>query len=436
MFDNGKSGFGFPKIEKAHTLVLTTSKYRYNECISKGIPVMSLSAYLGISPKTSIETLFGVYNHFFTPDFVNMYEADKIGVDTVLINTIYDAFLKKVDFTTYCLNIGNTFCWFNMKNNKVLYEGHEVLTEPASMYSVGKFANRLRYLMVQSGASLNNVVFYSWGDFLLEEIFPNYKDLRAVMSGIKGLGGLSLEDTYEQLSEYILTDKDREEIDAHKFVNLLIDNASILGMHSDSYGNLLFKQNYYKNYSACKSNVTITRDTEFFMIVDCEGVSSSNGALQNGFREIGVILCIKQKDRLVCRYFMQSQSAIFESFMKELPCAYRAFSGRNIPKNGIKTYVYGASDKKMIQGQIETIKDRWLRNKSMNLFDFVDVKYLIGKVLDKDGMTAKRTLQNIARHFNVMAVRPKHNALSDARTLFNILSAIKRRENLDEAKEI
>ena len=51
-------------------------------------------------------------------------------------------------------------------------------------------------------------------------------------------------------------------------------------------------------------------------------------------------------------------------------------------------------------------------------------------------MTAKRTLQNIARHFNVMAVRPKHNALSDARTLFNILSAIKRRENLDEAKEI
>lgn len=301
----------------------------------------------------------------------------------------------------------------------------------ASSYYLGKFANMLRYNLVSTGASLNNVVFYSYDDFLLSDTFTTCKDLKYLFDSVIGLSNLSIEDLYKHLTDTIVFDK-LPRVTAEMLVHALNSKFHTLGVKDCGNRTLGLSHNYCKNYSECTTGYLLNKDTRYFLVLDCEGVSSSNGSLKNGFREIGLLLCAEYKGTYICRYEFQSDNRIFSDFIESFYTRYRDITNSNVPKVGLDTYVYGASDAVMVQGEINHIKSKKLKGMAEHLFNFIDTKYRINKVLDEDKMSSKRTLQNIARHFNVLAVRPKHSAVSDARTLFNILTEINRRETLNE----
>lgn len=416
----GKEGYGFPKIDKYHTLVLTTSRYRYNECVSKGIPVQSLSQYLGVSQKGIIESLFSIVNHFFV-----LEGSDELYSDQVLVRLIYDAFLKEEVPTTYCFCIDTTFCWFNIDENRLSNIHTLTMNATATNYTLGKFANLLRYRIVCSGGSLNKLVFYAYGDFILTDTFANYRDLKYLFDGVRGLANMPLSQVYERLIDKLLFRP--ELVTAEKLVYALNSKFHTLGIR-ESNNAIQLRSTYCKNFSECSAGYLPLRCLKYFLVVDCEGVSSSNGSLKNGFREIGLLLCAEYKGKMICRFEFQSDSRLFEDFIESFYQCFKEVTNQSIPRCGLDTFVYGVSDEVMIKGEIEHMTNKKLKGMAERLFDFKDTKYQINKVLDKEGMTAKRTLQNIARHFDVLAVRPKHSAVSDARTLFNILSEINRRE--------
>lgn len=350
--------------------------------------------------------------------------------DQVLVRLIYDAFIKENVPTTYCICIDKTFCWFNVGKNRLENIGSFEMKMPTSSYTLGKFANMLRYQLVSSGVSLNNIVFYSYGDFILSDTFLSHRDLKYIFDDIVGLNKLSLMGIYERLIDTVLLEKNIN-VTATMLVNALNSKFHTLGIKETSTRTLSFKTTYSKNFSECTTGYIPTRNARYFLVIDCEGVSSSNGSLQNGFREIGVLLCAEYRGNYICRYEFQSDNRIFSDFIESFYVRYREITNSSVPKSGLDVYVYGASDGVMIKGEIEHIKSKRLRGMAEHLFNFVDTKYMINKVLDKDNMSSKRTIQNIARHFNVTAVRPKHSAVADARTLFNILTEIHRRETLD-----
>ena len=397
-------------------LVLTTSRKRYMECKAEGYEVESYAKYLGISD--NIETLYTIFNYFF--------KCDKID-DVTMMFVLFEAFINNKKPKVYCVWVDNTVCYFKIDNGiKIL--GEMSISEPISKFSVGEFYRELRYRLVCSDFSLNNVYHLCYGRPFCSDYIGSYVDLRLMFSFIEGLKGLSLPKIVERLSSriYLTTTI----VTAKSLVESLRDSYISLGI-KESGNKLSTRYAYYKDYTVCNYDIlTKYRDCEYGFIIDCEGVSGGNGALQNGCRQVGVVIYVEYKGRfgMLDKYVFDGE-LLTESLI-ELPNTFKDVTGRNIPRGGIPTYIYGTSDKIMIESQINSA-DKKTSKQLKGKFKFIDVKFEINKVLDSKGMTAKRTLQNIARELGVYAVRPKHNALADAKTLFNILSEIKKGANYE-----
>lgn len=414
MFEGGGINNGLPKVSKSNTLIVTVSRRIYNYYKERDISVISLSAYMGISPKDKIFPLYTVWSYYFDGE---------IDCDEDMILMLHGAVIEDRDWV-YCLCIDKTFCWFSYdsERSEIKVMGSMSLTEPVSSYSIGKFLNRLRYNLVNSGASLMRTVFLSYGDFIFKDYIASYRDFGVMLNSIQGLDSQTLQGVYSKLSNTLCT-KDKD-ITASDMLKALSDSCKALGLRFN--GNKIdYRRVYYKDYSICTCSNYNKKNVSYSLVIDCEGVSGNNGALQNGFRQMGVIFCAEFDDKILSMYKFTIEKELLLESLENIPSLYKDLTDRNIPVGGIPTYIFGASDKIMIESQIE-LSDRRVRKRLTGVFDFIDVKYDISRILDNGGMTSKRTLQNIARFFGVYAVRPKHNALSDARTLFNILAVIKK----------
>lgn len=389
--------------------MLTTSRKRYKECRAEGYNIDSFASYLGIS--TNIESLYTIFNYFFKCDEID---------DITMIFVLFEAFIVEKSNQAYCVWVDNTVCWFTIDGG-IVKKGTLTIKEPITRFSTGEFFRTLRYRIVNSDISLNNVHHLSYGAPFALDYITKYTDLKLMFNSVVGLAGLSLPSIIERLKKRIYLTP--PSVTADSLVDALGDSFESLGIKEER-NRLFIRNQYYKDYTLCNYDSLLGyRNSEYGFIIDCEGVTGSDGALQNGCRQVGIIIYIEYNGRygMVDKFILDGE-LLTESLI-ELPNRFKQLSGRQIPKGGIPTYIYGASDRVMLESQISHA-DKKTSRQLKGKFKFIDVKHEISHYMDEHGMTAKRTTQNIARYLGVCALRPKHNALADAKTLFNILSEI------------
>lgn len=411
-------GYGEPDFDLTDYTVLTTSKRVYSHYKDSGISVESFSAYLGITCPGVILTLYQIYDFYFEGYISNNKE---------MLSFVFRAFID-VRPWGYCVAVADSFCWFKVTVNGIHKLGLISMDEPISNISVGSFIKRLRYSLVSTDVSLKALSFLSYGKLILSDYCDKYVDLRLIFSGVNGLSNESLLGVYNQLSDKISVTK--RHVSAEDLVSCLSDSSRALGASFEN-GDFRCRSHYYKDYSSCKFMNVQSRELCYFFVIDCEGVTGGDGSLQAGCRQLGIMLCAKYRELLIPLHSIVINSELIVDSLLNIPSMYRNITDHGIPAKGVPTCIYGVSDKVMIESVINSTEGR-TKKKLSGLFNFYDVKSTITGVLDREKMTGKRTLQNIARYFGVYALRPKHNALSDARTLFNILSIISRKEFLNE----
>ena len=97
----------------------------------------------------------------------------------------------------------------------------------------------------------------------------------------------------------------------------------------------------------------------------------------------------------------------------------------NILSHNIRVLVYGTSDETLFQA---SLREKLSQRKYVNIcnkLEFINVYDYINSYIDKfDDFDEKHTLENVAKYLSVRVLKPIHNPLNDARTLFNVLSRI------------
>ena len=255
--DDGSIGYGTPDLKRSNTLIITTSKTIYNNYKAEGYEVVSLSAYLGISPRDKILTLYQVYDFFFSGNVTTKEQIVKI---------LYSAFIAESKIWCYCLIVNDSVCWFRVTDKGIRKMGSMSVPDPISSISVGYFVKQLRYELVMTGVGLNKLSFLTYGTSILSDYYPVYKDLSIMFSGIDGIKDLSLLEVYNQLSNTVSVT--RKTVSASDIVDALSDSYRALGL-SFSNAHISYRCRYYKDYSDCHYTGLVSRNCEYFFIFDC-----------------------------------------------------------------------------------------------------------------------------------------------------------------------
>lgn len=390
----------------------TTSEVAYNEYKSKGKTIYNLTTVLGFGNK--FLSLYTLWSIFFDGGITN---------DTEMSDMLIQGIIEDKNYT-YCFVNGNDVCWFRLSDKKIIIHGDFTLID-SSLYNEGTSLKRLNYLLVKSGSSLKNISYYKWGYSFIENYYK-CMSIEDLFSNIHGIDTASLSSIIERLrvSEYC-------GYGINSLVSCMSDNFLALGL-KDGNGHIITRDYYLKDYSVCKGRFS-GKEVTYGIILDCEGVSDCDGSLQNGCREVGGIIFSELNGKMFSVHQFIADSRLLSEVLVNVVETYRDVIDRLEPKTGIPTYVYGASDKIMLENQISSISSKKIRKFLGNKFNFIDVKHYVNSYVGN--MVDKRTLQNIARELGVLAVRPKHNALSDARTLFNIIAEISKKRRCFNVKE-
>lgn len=394
------------QIPKSET-ILTQSDETYNLCKNYGYSVQYLSEYLGMNPE------FGLYEIFST------FFDGKIRMDSDMVDAIFNGLIYDSDWC-FCLKLGATFCWFTISGGSCIKRGTMQFSEPVSRYSVGKFIKRLRYSIAVSGINLKRVKYLVWSDEDVGYAFRNYilkyDRLEDFFRKIDGLRNLSCVNVMQLLSKHIQL---KYHVSAENFVDCLNDSSKALGINE--VNGILYSSNvYYKDYSSCVSPVFDMSGSTYGVVLDCEGAKGGNGSLENGCSEIGGLIFCRYKNILLGLSQFSCDEVLLEETLVQVISNYREFSFSKFKV--IDVITFGSSDSVMLLSSIRMVCSKVQAKRLISQFRFIDSRSLI---LDHaQGVDGRETLTNLARSFNVMPVIPKHRALSDARTLFNILAKI------------
>lgn len=409
-------GFGEPAISKDE-LVLTQSLDVKTEYELRGYNVSLLSSYLNL------------------PDFLGLYEIfsiyfdGKISSDFDMLRGIFTGLIQDSDYC-FCLNVGNTFCWFIVGTNSLRKLGKIQFSHDISKYSIGKFIKRLRYQIVDSGINLNKVRYLYWDSNDLSKYLVSYiKDysyLSDFFNKIDGLKNLSIISIMQLLSE---NHRDRYISTASDFIDCLNDSFVKLGLNQKD-GILYARHVFYKDYSSCKSNIFNKKGCTYGLILDCEGKKS--GVLNDGVSEIGGLIFCKYKNILLnIEMFISDEPSLWDTF-NQIIKSYKEITGELFSRNKIKVFVYGKSDSIMLNSSLKKVCS--LKNYKLitSTFSLVDSQSFINHYLDKNNIVIEKShsLSNIAMAMDVQVVKPLHNPINDSRTLFNILAKILQSSNI------
>ena len=108
---------------------------------------------------------------------------------------------------------------------------------------------------------------------------------------------------------------------------------------------------------------------------------------------------------------------IFESYERQIQ--------RYIPNKGVDILVYGANDEKMIRASFSGKQGKIMKKKIDRLFHFTDCRSYVDDFIDMSEIKVdNHKLSTVAKTLGVLTVEPKHNALNDSKTLFNVLAQI------------
>lgn len=367
-----------------------------NKFVVNGLSPPELNKILGVSTDLG---LFEIFSYFF---------EGKLETDDSMIEILENAFFKDSPYC-FCLKLGNSFCWFTVGKSRLYIKGKLIFSEPISTYSVGKFIKKLRYSIAKSGVSLGKVTYLVWDEADLkgfEGYIIKYNLLSEFFNKIDGCKGLKCSNIMRLLS------KERGGIisyNAEQFVDCLNDSYDILGLNEID-GVLYSKNVFYKDYSNCVSSLVSSKECSFGIVLDTEGIKGSNGALSNGVGELGGIIFCRYKGILLNVTSFTCDALLVSETVSQTIKRVRELSGDS--RKPINTFIFGRSDIKMLQNSLPI--------KLFKQLTFIDCKPIILKSYN----LSSSSQSDIANELRVALIKPKHNPLSDAKTLFNILAKL------------
>lgn len=229
---------------------------------------------------------------------------------------------------------------------------------------------------------------------------------------------LQSNDVFMRLFSGVL--RDRYIVTAKELIQVFDNMSQKLDLVlSDDRRSFLHSGTYYKDFSSDTLSRDFKNGYNYAVIVDCEGTS------YGGCKEVGGLIVAYGKGNLAkieTFYFKQRD---FSDGISNVISRYEQITGRYLPARGIPVVTYGGSDENMILGELKENSSRLARRRFKSQFDFIDSQGYIFDYLDDTGLRLEnRHLSDIAEGLGVEVITPKHNALNDAKTLFNVLSRI------------
>lgn len=405
------SGYELPDLDLINSdLVVVQSAELYDYYTKLGARVKRLSDVLGLV------TDMGLYEIF------SFYFEGKVKDDIDMLELIFSGLLNNSDYC-FCLKIGVTFCWFEVRKDRIVKLGTLQFGEKPSKYTVGRFIKRLKYQIAKSGVNLNKIRFLTWNKDDISEEFStyitNYINLESFFGNIDGLKGLTCTNVVKLLSKDIQL---RFNVTAETLVDALQVNFRTLGIYEKD-GVLYSRNAYLKDYSICVSSILEPEKCTYGIIIDCEGKLGEDGSLQNGCRELGGLIYCKYDNILLNIDTFVCDEKLIEDTLERVFENYKDLTNQI---SNINVLVYGYSDVIMLQSSLEQIGGKKFRKKVLNRVNIVDCQPFFNDYIEKKGLDIQKNpkLTKLATELKVSPVYPKHMPLNDARTLFNILAKI------------
>lgn len=405
------SGYELPDLDLINSdLVVVQSAELYDYYTKLGARVKRLSDVLGLV------TDMGLYEIF------SFYFEGKVKDDIDMLELIFSGLLNNSDYC-FCLKIGVTFCWFEVRKDRIVKLGTLQFGEKPSKYTVGRFIKRLKYQIAKSGVNLNKIRFLTWNNDDISEEFStyitNYINLESFFGNIDGLKGLTCTNVVKLLSKDIQL---RFNVTAETLVDALQVNFRTLGIYEKD-GVLYSRNAYLKDYSICVSSILEPEKCTYGIIIDCEGKLGEDGSLQNGCRELGGLIYCKYDNILLNIDTFVCDEKLIEDTLERVFENYKELTNQ---MTNINVLVYGYSDVIMLQSSLEQIGGKKFRKKVLNRVNIVDCQPFFNDYIEKKGLEIQKNpkLTKLATELKVSPVYPKHMPLNDARTLFNILAKI------------
>lgn len=405
------SGYELPDLDLINSdLVVVQSAELYDYYTKLGARVKRLSDVLGLV------TDMGLYEIF------SFYFEGKVKDDIDMLELIFSGLLNNSDYC-FCLKIGVTFCWFEVRKDRIVKLGTLQFGEKPSKYTVGRFIKRLKYQIAKSGVNLNKIRFLTWNKDDISEEFStyitNYINLESFFGNIDGLKGLTCTNVVKLLSKDIQL---RFNVTAETLVDALQVNFRTLGIYEKD-GVLYSRNAYLKDYSICVSSILEPEKCTYGIIIDCEGKLGEDGSLQNGCRELGGLIYCKYDNILLNIDTFVCDEKLIEDTLERVFENYKDLTNQ---MTNINVLVYGYSDVIMLQSSLEQIGGKKFRKKVLNRVNIVDCQPFFNAYIEKKGLEIQKNpkLTKLATELKVSPVYPKHMPLNDARTLFNILAKI------------
>lgn len=370
--------------------------------------------------------LYEIFSYYF--DSNNKVLSDLDMLDVIVTSVLTARTQIQYSFCVYFYNDNKySFSWFyidNASNLRVLGDDCLILTKNQSEgYILGKFIKCLRYKMAKTGCCVARTKFLTWSETCVNENISNYilgfKTLRPLFNSISGLDFVDYNSVIRLLSNDL---KYSYEVTAKEFVTALSQSSKALGLSTSEDGTLVCKNVFKKDYSICISSLIDKSRCKWGIILDCEG----NKGNKAGLRELGGIIFCRYNNIMLSVETFECTEVLLEETLKQTIKNYESNTGRYIPTRGIDIYTYGGVDAYMIEDSLKSVGTKQFRKRLSKVFKYHDCREYIYAYIEDNNISCeeKKTLSNIARILGVQVVHPKHSALADSRTLFNVLAFI------------
>lgn len=337
---------------------------------------------------------YEIFNHFFV--------GTQNLSDEELLDILDKAFIQQCDLYCYCVKIHNTFCWFTL-TDKLNILGKLQFSNAATLQSIGTFIKQLRYNIVKSSkVRLNHIRFLVWDAKVDLKNFENYiihyDNLQDFFNKIQGCNNLS----YKAIIQ-LLQKEEYSSYNAETFVKCLKDNYKELGLYEQE--GILYSTTlkYHKDYVGLHSPILNPKDCSYGIILDTEGDGPS---AEYGVRELGGIIYCRNGTRLTILDTFYSDIHLLEDVLKQ---AIQVI--KSLQPGHIRVFTYGSLDRTMLYHSIS--------NKTFKQLSFHDIAPSLAQAYNKsEGIKQSK----LAEKLGVLVHKPKHSALADAKTLYNILT--------------
>lgn len=176
--------------------------------------------------------------------------------------------------------------------------------------------------------------------------------------------------------------------------------------------------NYRRDFSSDVCEIKPNPRDRYFIALDCEGT------VQRGATEVGGVIVAVKRDGRLCKLGTFAFTRLdFESDFEAMLAQWTRLTGRK-ETQGIQIQTYGANDREMFLKLVGSELGRKIKRKYMKYLDFRDCQPRIFEVLDRLNVSGGRKLSEVAESLGVAVIHPRHTALNDAKTLFNVLSVV------------